>query len=335
MLLEAVWILTAIELNGAAVSRGAMVRLTPTHCEVEHSALDGHLNPTRSDHRHSSHWSFAAKHCSVDTALGILRMQLPQELLATRRLLLGPTSRQSPIALLHGVAPQEPVDVRVLPSASVDLMVGSSFHGLGLGVSAGPWLFHSLAQQTEGQPTRTRWAIEYLGSSGAGVTVGDFRAELGLTQRFGEFRGVHLTNRVAPLRNDASAFGELVIDRPTRLQFFDRQGIPIYSSELLSPGNYQIQGYGASSVPGFLEARLVDSLGRTQVVSIPWTADRKLLQPNTTLWEIILARESINSRSSSSAVDATAPVVSAQLRHGLDHRHSLGLHLAHSANSTE
>ncbi len=340
MLLEAVWILAAIELNGAAVSRGASVRLTPSHCEVEHVALDDHLNPRRSDRRLADHWSFPIEHCSLDAAKGLLQIKLPQDLLATKTLRLGAAQRQDPVALLHHPTVSEHNTVRVMPSASVDFMMGSNARGLGLGISAGPWLFQSFIQKPNNAGSLSRWSLEHLLASGAAVTLGDFRAETGPTQSFGEFRGLHITNQAQPLRNDASAFGELLIDRPARLQFFDRHGIPIYSAEILSPGNYQVQGYGASSVPGFLEARLVDSLGRAQIISIPWTADRKLLKADTTVWEALVGRENRDLAAQSNGVgpfnaDRSQSVFAAQIRHGLSHRHSVGAHLYRSSERVQ
>lgn len=340
MLLEAAWILAAIELNGAAVSRGASVRLTPSHCEVEHVALDDHLNPRRSDVRLADHWSFAIEHCRLDTAKGLLQIQLPQDLLATKTLRLGAAQRQDPVKLLHRPSVSEHNTVRVMPSASVDFMMGSNSRGLGLGISAGPWLFQGFVQKPNDAASLNRWSLEHLLASGAAVTLGDFRAETGPAQNLGEFRGLHITNQAQPLRNDASAFGELLIDRPARLQFFDRQGIPIYSAEILSPGNYQVQGYGSSSVPGFLEARLVDSLGRARIVSIPWTADRKLLGAGATLWEVFLGQANQpltpqpNHLESSTSVHSRS-VFSAQIRHGLSHRHSVGAHFYRSAEQTQ
>ena len=335
-MLSAAWLLAAVELNGALISRGAQVQLTEKECRVEAAAIAKAVTPEHlKAHQHNAIWSVPADHCALDESEGLLRIRLPQQALVTRELVLGASSGTMSVALLHDPAllSRQPEFMaqpaaRTIPSAAIDLFAGSDLRGLGTVVANGPWSLSTLQQQAGTSSVLSRASSEYFFVNGAQLRAGDFRTDFGAEQRFGEFRGLLATNRAAPLRGEGKAEAQLAIQNPSRVQFFDRNGIPVFSSEVLLPGNYQIQGYGASTIPGFLEARLIDINGVTQTVALPWSADRRLLSPQQLEWEAFAGRP----RTLAGGIHAP-PLLSARLRYGLHQLFTMGLHVEqHDAN---
>ena len=279
-------------------------------------------------HQKDAVWSVPASHCALDESEGLLRIRLPQQALAARELVLGTPSGTMSVALLHdpNALARQPEFMaqpatRTIPSAAFDLFAGSDLRGLGTVLANGPWSLSALQQRSGASSPRSRATAEYFFANGAQLRAGDFRTDFGAEQRFGEFRGLLATNRAAPLRGEGKAEAQLAITNPSRVQFFNRSGVPVFSSEILLPGNYQIQGYGASTIPGFLEARLVDINGVTQTVALPWSADRRLLSSQQVEWEAFVGRP----RDLAGGIHAP-PLVSARLRYGLHQLFTLGLH---------
>jgi hypothetical protein len=326
--IEAAWLLAAIELNGALVSRGAMVALTETLCAVEFQAIAPGLSASAIENKRGDYWVTQAQACSYDESNALLKVRLTQESLASKTLRLSESSGTLSIALLHNVAElsghtefaSQPAP-KPIPSAAFDLFAGSGLKGLGAVLAAGPWSLQALHQAPRNGAANERMTAEYFFVNGAQIRIGDFRTDYGVEQSFGEFRGISLTNRAAPLRGDGKAQGELAIESPSRVQFFDRNGIPVYSSEILPPGNYQIQGYGASTIPGFLEARLIDVNGNTQSISIAWSADRRLMSAGQTEWEFFSGYARTN-RGSLGAIETHA----GRVRYGITQHITGGLH---------
>jgi hypothetical protein len=334
-MLEVVWLLAAIELNGARISRGAQVAITDTHCLIETVAVSSALTPSMlRDHDVSGVFTIAPQRCSFDAAENLLRVRLPQEALGQRTLMLSPASGNLSVALLHDQTAlidhpefaSQPMP-ETIPSAAFDVFLGSGLRGLGTVLAHGPWSLQRLSQQGQGGQRFDRTTGEYFFAQGAQIRVGDFRSERGADQLLGEYRGAYATNRAAPLRGDGKAEAFLAVSNPSRVQFFDRNGTPVYSSEILPPGNYQIQGYGASTVPGFLEARLIDVNGITQSVSLPWSADRRLLSQHQLEWEVFHAAPR---QLSGTLGDQT--LTSLSLRRGMSSNVTLGLHADWSAD---
>lgn len=326
-MLETAWLLAAIELNGALISRGANAQLTDQHCAVEARVIAPALSEKDRRAIQGEYWITDAQHCSFSDADGLLRIRLPQESLASKSLLLGENTSSMSVAMLHDptVLSQQTEtasqpSAQSIPSAAFDLFVGSRLRGLGTVLTHGPWSVQVL-QQNAGGTSALRGTAEYLFRNGAQIRLGDFRTDHGPEQSFGEYRGLLLTNRAAPLRGDGKAEAQLSIRSPSRVQFFDRNGLPIYSSEILPPGNYQIQGFGASTVPGFLEARIVDINGVTQSVSLPWSADRRLLSHSASEWELFAGHP----RQLTTEL-TSPPLLSARVRHGLSQHLTVGLH---------
>jgi hypothetical protein len=336
-MIEAAWLLAAVELNGALISRGANVRLTERECMVESRVMAPAVAPKRRATTPTDRpWITAAHHCSYSPTDGLLRIRLPQDQLAQKTLTLGDTLSDVSVAMLHdaSVLAQHPdyasqPPTRTIPAAALDTVIGSNVYSLGGLLTHGPWSLQSLVQRPRAGRSTTRSTIDYLFGNGAHIRGGDFRTDSGPEQRFGEYRGVLITNRAAPLRGNGKAEAQLAIESPSKVQFFDRNGVPVYASEILAPGNYQIQGFGASTLPGFLEARLIDINGVSQSVTLPWSADRRLLSAGAYEWEIFSgqSRDALGQSQRS-------PATSGTLRHGIHPSWTVGGYLerAHSGH---
>ena len=329
-MIEAAWLFAAVELNGALISRGAQVQLTDQRCAVERGVIEGALAQARTPSRPSPdhHWTTNAEHCSFDAQDNLLRIRLPQQMLATQTLTLGEASSSLSVAFLHDAnallgsvhhAAQPPA--RAIPSLAIDMALGSGLWSTGAVYAHGPISAQALITAPRAGPTAQRATVDYFLEEGGHLRAGDFRTERGPEQRFGEFRGLLATNRAAPLRGDGQAEADLAVRSPSRVQFFDRNGIALYSSEILPPGNYRIQGFGASTVPGFLEARLVDINGVSQSIALPWSADRKLLSWQQAEWEVFVGEP----RELSGQL-RPPPLASGRLRYGIAQHVTVGLH---------
>jgi hypothetical protein len=332
--IEAAWLLAAIELNGALVSRGAKALLSDTNCAVEYSAIAPALSAAAKKQQQGDFWVTKPEQCSYSETDSLLRIRLSQDALATRVLTLSESSGLVSVALLHNTSllaehaefSSQPAPMPI-PSAAFDVFAGSGLQGVGGILSSGPWSLHALHQQAGPSPAAQRLTLDYFFEEGSHARVGDFRTDYGVEQRFGEFRGISFASKAAPLRGDGKAQAQLAIENRSRVQFFDRNGIAVYSSEVLPPGNYQVQGYGASTIPGFLEARLVDVNGVVQSVALPWSADRRILSAQQTEWEFFSGR----ARSSQGLLKA--PIKNAaRFRYGLTQHLTFGLHADWEAN---
>ena len=294
-MLESLWLLAAVEINGALVSHAANVQLSQASCAVEYSAV---RNAVRAGQPPADGiWRTNPSHCQWVAEDTLLRIRLPQKQLASPSLTLGETADIARVHLLHapGALAAKPAyagqpDIRNIPSAALDIFGGAHLRGTGAVMARGPFSVQALQQTvTPGRDYR-RATAEYLSENGGWARAGDFRTDRGPTQTLGEYRGILLTNRAAPLRGDGRVEALMHVTHPSRVQFFDQSGRQIYSSDMLAPGNYQIQGIGASATPGFLEARLVDIHGVAQSISLPWSADRRLLNTHQIEWETFAGR---------------------------------------------
>jgi hypothetical protein len=327
-MLDLVWLVAAIELNGGLVSRGDRYALTENKCVIESKALHAALSETaRADHRQGSALVFKREQCQFEPAETLLRLQLPLESLASRRIQFGTNASLMSVTLLHDRArlqnnpdyQSQPVAENI-PAAAFDLFLGSGLQGAALSLSHGPRLATFSAQRNIDGKYYTRGTAEHLFESGGLLQAGDLRTTLGIEQRFTELRGLLLTNKAPILRSEGRAEAALQVPLPSRIQFYDRHGTPIYASEILAPGNYQIQGYGASNIPGFLEARLIDINGQTQRIFLPWSADRRLLSRGTTEWEVAGG----NPRDASQQL-SNSELLSARLHYGLGSGKTIGI----------
>ena len=327
-MLELAWLLAAIELNGAMISRADRYALTEASCVIESKPLAASLSKEgQTRHQQGSVLVFQRDQCEFDPAETLLRLRLPLDSLASRRIQFGSNPSLMSIALLHDRSRlqthpdyQSQPAAENIPAAAFDLFLGSGLYGAGVTLSQGPSLLRWDTQRTAGGQRFARATADHLFSDGAFSQIGDIRTTLGAEQQFAELRGLVFTNRAPILRGEGKAEATLRIPFPAKVQFYDRQGTPIYASEILAPGNYQIQGYGASTIPGFIEARLIDINGQTQRIFIPWSADRRLLPARTAEWEIALGRP----RELTGHL-SNYDVIASRLHYGLSHQQTIGL----------
>lgn len=315
-MLELVWLLAAVEINGVLASKGAQVAITDAQCLVERSVLAGRISEeTLSKAKDEKFLSFAKKQCVFREDLNLIELTLSEKELAHRKLVLSEGSTLASVSLLHdpkSLASSSEFAAQpfttTLPAAAFDLFAGSRFLGLGSTITKGPWSLQTLSQKPDQATALNRITAEYFFKDGAQIRVGDFRAARGPEQQLTESFGLFFTNRASALRGDGKAESELSITSPSRVYFFDQYGSQIYSSELLTPGNYQVQGYGANTMPGFLEARLVDTHGNTRSVLLAWSADRRLLAAGQMQWEGFFAKirspitQTLQAQSASAAI---------------------------------
>ena len=327
-MLELAWLLAAIELNGAVISRADRYALTEANCVIDSKPLVAALSKEgQTQHQRGSMLVFERDQCEFDPVETLIRLRLPLDSLASRRIQFGSNPSLMSIALLHDRSRlqthpdyQSQPAAENIPAAAFDLFLGSGLHGAGVTLSQGPSLLRWDTQRTRDGQRFTRATADHLFSDGAFIQVGDIRTTLGAEQQFAELRGLMLTNRAPILRGEGKAEATLRVPTPARIQFYDRQGTAIYASEILTPGNYQIQGYGASTIPGFIEARLIDMNGQTQRIFIPWSADRRLLPAGTPEWEVAFGRP----RELTGRLD-DGDVIAARLHYGLSHQQTIGL----------
>ncbi len=336
-MLELAWLLAAIELNGAIVSRADRYAVTEANCVIDSRSLSAALSRDgQARHQQGSVLVFERAQCQFDPAETLIRLQLPLDSLASRRIQFGSNPSLMSIALLHDRSRlqthpdyQSQPAAENIPAAAFDLFLGSGLHGAGLTLSRGPTLLRWDMQRTRDGQRFTRATADHLFADGASAQIGDIRTTLGAEQQFAELRGLMLTNRAPILRGEGKAEATLRVPTPARIQFYDRQGTAIYASEILAPGNYQIQGYGASTIPGFIEARLIDINGQTQRIFIPWSADRRLLPARTPEWEIALGQpRDLSGRLS------TTDLIAARLHYGLSHQQTIGLRVDRISDQT-
>ncbi len=336
-MLELAWLLAAIELNGAVISRADRYALTEASCVIDSKPLVNALSKEgQTRHQQGSMLVFERGQCEFDPAETLIRLRLPLDSLASRRIQFGSNPSLMSIALLHDRSRlqthpdyQSQPAAENIPAAAFDLFLGSGLHGAGVTFSRGPSLLRWDTQRTLDGQRFSRATADHLFADGASVQMGDIRTTVGVEQQFAELRGLMLTNRALILRGEGKAEATLRVPTPARIQFYDRQGTAIYASEILTPGNYQIQGYGASTIPGFIEARLIDINGQTQRIFIPWSADRRLLPARTPEWEIAFGHpRDLTGRLS------TTDVIAARLHYGLSHQQTIGLRVDRISDQT-
>ncbi len=336
-MLDLVWLLAAIELNGGLVSRADRYALTEKTCVIESRSLRSALSEkAQQDHRQGSTIIFPREQCEFDPAETLLRIKVPIESLAGRRIQLGSNPSLMSVTLLHDNTrlqthpdyQSQPLAENI-PAAAFDLFLGSGLQGSGVTLSRGPSLLAWSSQRTSGGQRYARATVDHLFPEGGLIQVGDLRTTVGPEQRFAELRGLSLTNRAPVLRGDGKAEATLRVPSPAKIQFYDRHGTAIYASEILAPGNYQIQGYGASTIPGFLEARLVDINGQSQRIFIPWSADRRLLSARALEWELAFGQP----RESTQKL-TQQEVLAARLHYGFSSQQTIGIRADQFARQT-
>jgi hypothetical protein len=278
-------LLLAVELNGQQLSRGSEVLLEAHQtCLVIADLLRAQVKPgalptvthngqtylrigdTRSDDENR---------CQIDESVGVARITLAAERLQPKPLTIGqPNPMNQAVALVN-----QPVgSVQTIPSLAVDLLAGSSSQTVGLTASLGNT--QVFAQQSLGlglqQPN---WSSETLFSSGASLVIGHQPLLTGLANTPVTTTGISLSSRAQALRQ-SQTHANLVLQSPSRLRFLDPNGNTLYSSNLLTTGQYQVSGLLGSPGPGLLQVEVIGADGQRQIVGLPWTNSPLLLGPS-------------------------------------------------------
>ncbi|MFZ9313837.1 MAG: hypothetical protein ACO24G_01135, partial [Burkholderiaceae bacterium] len=287
--------LLAIELNGQQVSRGALVHAAPDLCLVQVEALEGHLAPAAVPmvtHEGESFFRLPAPAvCARDEARGQLQVNLPSAWIRPQTLRLSNIRPADPLPLLLGTKSAEsPAPIMNLTAAHLDIVadryrqqwaVGASHRGLQLLMTDSP---------QDQQPARA--TLDWLWPSGAALRIGDQVTREGPEQRPRSLRGLSLTSRLQVLRPQGSGQGQVALDAPARLQFFDTQGQPLFSTGLLPAGRYRLEGLGAPTLPGLLTVRVEGLSGQTETLLLPWVASPLLLAEGATHWDLWIGKPS-------------------------------------------
>ena len=278
-------LLLAVELNGQQLSRGSEVLLEAHQtCLVSTDLLQAQVKPGalptvthngQSYLRIGSNQTDEETRCQIDASAGIARITVSAERLQPKPLTIGqPNQLNQAIALVN-----QPVgNVQTIPSLAVDLLAGSASQTVGLTASLGnTQLF---AQQSLGlglhQPN---WSSETLFSNGASLVMGHQSLLTGLANTPVTTKGLAFSTRAQALRQ-SQTHANLVLQSPSRLRFLDPNGNTLYSSNLLTTGQYQVSGLLGSPGPGLLQVEVIGADGQRQIVGLPWTNSPLLLGPS-------------------------------------------------------
>jgi len=302
--------LLAVELNGQQVSRGALIHTGPGLCLVQVEALESHLAPAALPIvTHEGEQFFHVPppaRCAHDAAQGRLQVNLPGPWMKPQTLRLSSARQADPLPLLLGTKPSDRESPIVnLTAAHLDLVADRYRQQWGLGAAHRGFQFLMTDSPQDHQPARA--TLDWLWPSGAALRMGDQVTREGPDQRPRSIRGLSLTNRLQVLRPQGSGQGQVALDAPARLQFFDTQGQPLFSTGLLPSGRYRLEGLGAPTLPGILTVRVEGLLGQTETLLLPWVASPLLLAEGTTHWDLWMGKPSEGSAANGSSLDTEAP----------------------------
>jgi hypothetical protein len=285
-------LLLAVELNGQQLSRGTEVLVTePQACLVALDSLRAQVKPkalldVTHDGRTYQQLSGPQAQCQIDESAGVARLNVAADLLVPKPLIIGQAIRSDQAVTLIN----QPSDrIHTMPSLALDLLAGTTAQTIGLTASHGnTQLF---AQQSRGLANaRPSWSSETLFSSGAALTLGHQSLGTGLLNTPVSTTGVGFSSRALPLRQ-TQTHANLVLQSPARLRFLDRNGNTLYSSNLLTTGQYQVSGILGSPGPGLLEVEVLGADGQRQIVGLPWTNSPLLLGPTEQLIDAFVGQE--------------------------------------------
>ncbi|MFM1788572.1 MAG: hypothetical protein RLZZ166_1039, partial [Pseudomonadota bacterium] len=289
-------LLLAVELNGQQLSRGTEVLqesaqaclISPNilQAQVKSDALTVVVHEGQTYLRIGGSGKGKQDSCQVDEAAGIARLTLPAESLLPKSLTIGQTTRlDQAVALVN-----EPVgNIQTIPSLAIDLLAGSTSQTLGLTGSHGNT--QVFAQQSLGLGVgRPSWSSETLFSSGASLTLGHQSLLTGQTNTPIATTGIAYSTRAQPLRQ-TQTHASLVLQSPSRLRFLDTNGHTLYSSSLLTTGQYQVSGLLGSPGPGLLQVEVIGADGQRQVIGLPWTNSPLLLAPTEQIIDVFLGAD--------------------------------------------
>ncbi len=289
-------LLLAVELNGQQLSRGTEVLqesaqaclISPDilKAQVKSDALTVVVHEGQTYLRIGGSDKSTQDSCQIDESAGIARLTLPAESLLPKSLTIGQTTRlDQAVALVN-----EPVgNIQTIPSLAIDLLAGSTSQTLGLTGSHGNT--QVFAQQSLGLGVgRPSWSSETLFSSGASLTLGHQSLLTGQTNTPVATTGIAFSTRAQPLRQ-TQTHANLVLQSPSRLRFLDTNGNTLYSSSLLTTGQYQVSGLLGSPGPSLLQVEVIGADGQRQVIGLPWTNSPLLLAPTEQIIDVFLGSD--------------------------------------------
>lgn len=303
--------LRALELNGQQVSAGSLTYLVDDLCLVQEDSLRPLLAKNDLAQRAIDQETFLVltppARCEHDDAVGVLRLQLPASWLKEQALRLSSRSTPNPLPLLLGASIDDPeARIRGLSAAHLDLVADRHRLQWGLGAAhQGLQVFVTGGQSAAQTPKAT---IDWVWPSGAALRLGDQVVRQGPEQQPRSLRGLSLTNRLQVLRPSGLGQGQVALDAPARLQFFDTQGQPLFATGLLPAGRYRLEGLGAPSLPGLLTVRIEGLSGQTETILLPWVASPLLLATGARLWDVWIGETSAeNPTGLQPGLQATSP----------------------------
>ena len=302
--------LLAVDLNGQQVSRGALIHAAPGLCLVQAEALESHLAPAAAptlNHEGERFFQLLPPaQCARDEAQGRLLVSLPGHWMKPQTLRLSNARQANPLPLLLGTKPNDSESSIVnLTAAHLDLVADRHRQQWGLGAAHRGLQFLMTDSPQDPQPPRA--TLDWLWPSGAALRLGDQVTREGPDQRPRSVRGLSLTNRLQVLRPQGAGQGQVALDAPARLQFFDTQGQPLFSTGLLPSGRYRLEGLGAPTLPGILTVRVEGLSGQTETLLLPWVASPLLLAEGTTHWDLWLGKPREDATAQASAPGTEAP----------------------------
>lgn len=266
--------LLAIEVNGVQLSRGAwVVPQRDGSCWVQTGLLSTmvtpqHLEAATHDGQQFDRLISGGVPCRVEGTLALAQLVLPAAVLKQQGLQLG------------GLPPS-PLLETTIPSLAIDLIASSGHAAWGLTAS------RALSQfQWRASASSAEWSFEQLTAAGGQLEVGHFTAIGGLLETPRRREGIRLTNRAPALRNQVAAHAELSLTSPARIRMLDAQGHQLYATNMLRPGRFLIEGFGASQHPGLMTIEVNGLDGQRQELLVPWVASPWLLGPGQQIWDI-------------------------------------------------
>jgi hypothetical protein len=303
--------LLAIDLNGQQVSRGTLVHTSPGRCLVQVDALETHLaSPTLPVITHDGERLFhltPPAHCTRDDTQGRLQVSLPAHWLKEQALRLSSARQPDPLALLLGPREDDsPTEITSLTAAHLDLIADRHRQQWALGAAHQGLQFLMTDSPQDRQAARA--TLDWLWPSGGALRIGDQVVREGPDQRPRTLRGVSASSRLQVLRPHGSGQGQVVLDAPARLQFFDTQGQPLFSTGLLPSGRYRLEGLGAPILPGLLAVRVEGLSGQTETLLLPWVASPLLLGPGATHWDLWMGEIREGASDTESPIHAERPL---------------------------
>ena len=260
-------LLLEVELNEERISRGALVRVQGSGCQVETEAIRSRLRSppetawTRFDHDPAG--------CVIDHRLGVARLSLPPAQLQPKTLTLLGTPRVLPLST---------------PTSSLAIDLLASLHGLRTGfiLSHGP-AQASLTTQPNGR--LDQWTAEWVRESGTLIQLGHLVSARSSSRAPQPYLGLRMASARADLSASAQPLGDLALTRPSRIRIVNERSQELLGLTALPAGAYRLIGPTAQTHPGLLRIEIEAPDGTRQEQVLPWTQSAQLLPFGDQQWE--------------------------------------------------